>query len=57
MDIDGAELDLGVAAPDGVEKLLAREDATRPLDQMAQEAEFGRAEMDGLAGAGDAVGG
>ena len=39
-----------VVPPDAVEQLLAREDAARVLQEMAQQPEFGRAEMDRLAG-------
>src|SRR5487761_703460 len=41
MDVDGAQFDLGVAAPDRIEQLLAREDAPGPLEQEAQETKFG----------------
>src|SRR5690348_7394018 len=46
MDIDGAQLDLGIAAPHAIEQLLAREDTAGPLEEKAQKAELGRAEMD-----------
>ena len=36
-----------------VEQLLARKDPARMLQEMPQQAEFGRAEMDRLAGARD----
>ncbi len=49
MDVDRAQLDLGILAPHLVEQLLAREDAARVLQEVAQQAEFGRAEMDRLA--------
>src|ERR1700722_19759861 len=55
MDIDGAELDLGIAAPDGIEQLLAREHTAGPLEEESQQAEFGRPEMNRLAGAADAM--
>src|SRR6185437_253102 len=41
MHVDGAQLELGVAAPYGVEQLLAREHAARPLEEEAQQAELG----------------
>src|SRR5690348_13359329 len=55
MDVDGAQLDLGIAAPHRIEQLLAREDAAGPLEEEAQQAELRRAEMDRLAGAADAM--
>ena len=57
MHVDGAHLDLRILAPDPVEQLLAREHPARMLQEMPQQAEFGRAEMDRLAGARHAVGG
>ena len=57
MHVDGARLDIDVVAPDRVQQLLAREHPARMLHQMAQQAEFGRAEMDGLAGPRHPVGG
>src|SRR5882762_5921179 len=50
MDIDGAHLDLGIVAPYPVEQLLAREHAAGMLQKMAQQAVFGRPEMDRLSG-------
>src|SRR6185503_14910228 len=55
VDIDRAQLDLGVAAPYRVQQLLAREDAAGSLEEEAQEPELGRAEMDRLASAADAM--
>src|SRR6266699_1698612 len=50
MDIDGAHLDLGIVAPYPVEQLLARKHAAGMLQKMAQQAVFGRPEMDRLSG-------
>src|SRR5215469_12294960 len=55
MDVDRAQLDLGVATPHRIEQLLAREDAAGALEEEAQQPELGRAEMDRLAGAADAM--
>src|SRR5579864_5253221 len=55
MDVDRPELDLGVASPYGVEQLLARKHAARPLHQEPQQAELGRPEMNRLAVARDLV--
>ena len=56
MDVDGAGLDIDVRAPDGVEQLLAAEDAAGVLHQVVEQAEFGGAQVDLVAGAADAVG-
>src|SRR5918993_3062507 len=56
MHVDGALVDIDVAAPHAVEELLAREDAAGALHQELQELELGRAEMELLAGAAHAVG-
>ena len=50
MDVDGAQLDVAVVAPDRIEQALAREDAAGALEEMAEQPELGRAEGDGLAG-------
>ena len=55
MHVDGARLDIDILAPHRVEQLLAREDAAGMLHEVAQQAELGRAEMDGLAAADHAV--
>ena len=55
MDVDGALVDIDVAAPDAVEQLLAREHAARALHQEFQQAIFGRPEIDGAAVARDAL--
>src|SRR5207245_7246791 len=51
MDVDGPGLDVNIMAPDRVEQLLAREDSPRVPQEMTQEAEFRRTEVDRLAGA------
>ena len=49
MDVDGALIDIDVAAPDGVEQLGARIDPAGRLHQEFEQAEFGRAEVQFLA--------
>ena len=56
MDVDGAGVDVDVAAPDAVQKLFARPDAARLFHEGRQQAELGRAELQRLAVAGHAVG-
>ncbi len=51
MDVDGALVDVDLAAPDAVEQLLPREHPSRPLHQEFQQPVFGRAEIDGAAAA------
>src|SRR5579883_1933416 len=46
MDVDGALVDIDVAAPDAVEQLLAREHAARMLQEELEQAIFGRPEID-----------
>src|SRR5206468_11606910 len=46
MDVDGALVDIDVAAPDAVEQLLAREHAAGMLQEELQQAVFGRTEID-----------
>src|SRR4029453_13366727 len=46
MDVDGALVDIDVAAPDAVEQLLAAEDAAGMLQEKLQQAILGRAEID-----------
>src|ERR1019366_2864313 len=53
MHVDGALVDIDVAAPDAVEQLLARENAARALHQKLQQAIFGRPQIDGAAAARD----
>src|SRR3984957_3574654 len=55
MDVDGAFVDIDVAAPDAVEQLLAREHAAGILHQEFEQAELGGAEWDVASGAGDAL--
>src|SRR5882757_934342 len=53
MHIDGALVDIDVAAPDAVEQLLAAEHPPRMLKEELQQAVLGRAEIDRPARAGD----
>src|ERR1700744_5573604 len=46
MDVDGALVDIDLAAPDAVEQLLATEHAAGPLHQKFEQAKFGRPEID-----------
>src|SRR3546814_4805954 len=55
MDVDGAQFDVAVLAPDAVEQLPARKDAARMLHEMAQQAEFGRPHRDDLTVSHDLV--
>ncbi|MSO80853.1 MAG: GNAT family N-acetyltransferase [Alphaproteobacteria bacterium] len=57
VDVDGTRLDIGVAAPDIVEQLLAAKDAAGMLHEEAQQAELGRAERDHCIAARHAAGG
>src|SRR5690606_26101916 len=57
MDVHGANLDVAVMPPDRVQQPLTREDAARMLQEVTQQAEFGRAERYRLAAAPDAVSG
>ncbi len=56
MHVDGAGLDIDVRAPDRVQQLLAAEHPAGMLDQVVEQAEFGRPQVDFLAVAADAVG-
>src|SRR5260221_324996 len=49
MHVDGADFELHIRAPDAVQQLLAGKHAPRVLQEVAQQAEFGRADMNGLA--------
>src|SRR5665213_3277237 len=46
MDVDGALVDIDVAAPDAVEQLLAAEHAAGMLEEEFEQAVFGRPEID-----------
>src|SRR3546814_19494080 len=46
VDVDGARLDVAVVAPPGIAQPLAGEDAAGVLKEVAQTAEFGRAESE-----------
>src|ERR1700760_2732531 len=48
--VDGALVDIDVAAPDAVEQLLAREHAARMLQEKLEQAVLGRPEIDRPAG-------
>src|SRR5690242_1705100 len=50
MHIDGACLDVNVRAPDCIKQLLAAEDTPRMLDQVVQQLELSRTEMNVLTG-------
>src|SRR6202051_2563693 len=55
MHVHRALIDIDVAAPDAVEQLLAAEHAARMLQEKFQQPVFGRSEIDGAAGTGDAA--
>src|SRR5688572_21952359 len=55
MDVDGALVDIDVAAPDAVEQLAAREHAAGALHQELEQLELGRLEMHFAALARDAL--
>src|SRR5262245_47960160 len=55
MHVDGALVDIDVAAPDAVEQLLAGIDAARVLHQEFEQPELGRTEVYLAAGARDAL--
>src|SRR5437588_576495 len=55
VDVDGAFVDIDVAAPDAVEQLLAAEHAAGMLEEKLQQAILGRAEIDRSARTRDAA--
>src|SRR6185437_258415 len=55
MDVDGALVDINVAAPDAVEQLLAGKHPPGMLEEKFQQAIFGRTEIDRTARARDAA--
>src|SRR5579859_5827679 len=55
MNIDGALVDVDIAAPNTVEQLLAREHATRILHQEFQQTEFSWSKLHIAPGARDAL--
>src|SRR5579884_2681377 len=55
MDVDGAFVDVGIVRPDGVEQTLAREDSAGTFEEVAQQAELGRAELHRPSGATDTM--
>src|SRR5712692_1426380 len=56
IDVHAARSDETIGAPDGIEKLVARENAVRPRSQEVEQPEFKRAERNGLPGKTDAIG-
>src|SRR5882762_7944810 len=50
VNVDAARSDEAVGAPDGIEKLVARENTVRPRSQVIEQPEFERAERNGLPG-------
>jgi len=56
VDVHAAGRDEAVGAPDGVEELVAREDAVGARGQIVEQAKFERTQRHGLAGMADAVG-
>src|SRR6478735_8507356 len=57
MDVNGPQFDVLAVRPNGLEQLLAREDASRIFQEMAQQPIFGGAELNALAVAANPVGG
>src|SRR5712691_4642207 len=55
VDVHAARSDEAIGAPDGIEKLVARENAVRPRSQVIEQPEFERAERNGLPGMTDAI--
>src|SRR5579872_2188295 len=55
MHVHGALVDVDVAAPDAVEQLFAGKHPPGMLEKEFEQAVFGRPEIDGAAGAGDAA--
>ena len=51
MHVDGTFVDIDIGTPHRVEKLFARKDAARRLDQLIQQAVFRRTAVDGPPGA------
>src|SRR6266849_1270466 len=54
--VHAARSDETIGAPDGIEKLVARENTVRPRSQEVEQPEFKRAERNGLPGMTDAIG-
>src|SRR5229473_8368509 len=53
--VHAARSDETIGAPDGIEKLVARENAIRPRSKVIEQPEFERAERNGLPGMTDAI--
>src|SRR6202047_3599081 len=56
VNVHAARSDETIGAPDGIEKLIARENAGRPRSQVIEQPEFERAERNGLPGMTHAIG-
>src|SRR5690606_6405831 len=56
VDVDRALVDIGIAPPDVIEQLLAREHATRPQHEEFEQPIFGRAEVNRLTAPAHAAG-
>src|ERR1700726_2090011 len=54
--VHAARSDEAIGAPDGIEKLVARENAVSPRSQVIEQPEFERTERNGLPGMTDAIG-
>ena len=57
VDVDGPQFDILAVRPDGLEQLLAREDAAGIFHEMLEQSIFGRPDTEGLVVAAHAVGG
>ena len=55
MDVNRAQVDVGIAPPGKIEQLFAVEHPARTLQQDAQQAELGGPDMNGLSVSGDTV--
>src|ERR1700676_5147500 len=55
VDVHAARSDEAIGAPDGIEKLVARENTVRPRSQIVEQPEFERAERNGLSRMTDAI--
>src|SRR6266849_6581775 len=55
VDVHAAWSDETIGAPNGIEKLVARENAVRPRSKVIKQPEFERAERNGLPGMTDAI--
>src|SRR5258706_363283 len=55
VNVDAARSDEAIGAPDGIEKVVARENPIRPRCKVIEQPEFERAKRNGLPGMTDAV--